>query len=125
MYMQEVLENVCRRWRLSNPKDYVLIIQNGDSPILVPLDRTVASIQDKRELMLIKRSMLPQYGLKGPGKTTDPNGRFLPFNARVSDFFLASIFKRMSEAPEVKISAALDFTAAYKVCLKLSFVWDY
>ncbi|KAG5653288.1 hypothetical protein H0H81_001352 [Sphagnurus paluster] len=75
MYMQEALELVCRKRKLSNPKDYALLL--ADMSILIPLDRTVASLQGKRELLLVKRSMLPQIGgdvLKGTGKTTDPNG---------------------------------------------------
>ncbi|KAJ7594662.1 stress-activated map kinase interacting protein 1-domain-containing protein [Mycena floridula] len=99
MYMQEALELVCRKRKLPNPKDYALLV--ADMSILIPLDRTVASLQGKRDLVLIKRSMLEEMGaniLKIAGRTTDPN---------------ASIFKRISE-PEVQMSAALDYTAAYK-----------
>lgn len=32
---------------------------------------------------------------------------------------VASIFKRMSDSPEVKLSSTLDFTAAYKVRCRL------
>jgi hypothetical protein len=77
MYMQEALELVCKKRKLQNPKDYALLLT--DMSILIPLDRTVASLQGKRELLLVKRSMLPQMGadvMKGPGKTTDPNGMF-------------------------------------------------
>ena len=74
--MQEALELACRRSRLqSDPNDYALLL--ADMNILIPLDRTVASLQGQRELLLVKRSMLPQMGvdvLKGVGKTTDPNG---------------------------------------------------
>ncbi|KAG6845862.1 hypothetical protein H0H87_002553 [Tephrocybe sp. NHM501043] len=101
MYMQEALELVCRKRKLANPKDYALLL--ADMSILIPLDRTVASLQGKRELLLVKRSMLPQLGgdvLKGTGKTTDPN---------------ASIFKRMSDTPEVQYSSSLgDYTGGYK-----------
>lgn len=75
MYMQEALEMVCRKRRF-NPKDYALLL--GDMSILIPLDRTVASLQGKRDLVLIKKSMLEQIGpdaLKATGKTTDPNGK--------------------------------------------------
>ncbi|KAF9254537.1 SIN1-domain-containing protein [Marasmius fiardii PR-910] len=101
MYMQEVLEAVCRKRGISNKSsDYALLI--ADMKIFIPLDRTVASLQGRRELVLVKRSALPQLGVDvlRAGRTTDPN---------------ASIFKRMSDAaPEVKLSAAMDFTAAYK-----------
>jgi len=78
MYMQEALELVCKKRKLQNPKDYALLL--ADMSILIPLDRTVASLQGKRELLLVKRSMLPQMGadiMKAPGKTTDPNGTLL------------------------------------------------
>lgn len=73
--MQEALEMVCRRRKLANPKDYALLL--ADRSILIPLDRTVASLQGKRELLLVKRSVLPMLGgniVKGVGRTTDPNG---------------------------------------------------
>lgn len=70
--MQEALELVCRKRKLNDPKDYALLL--ADMSILIPLDRTVASLQGKRELILIKRSMLGGDVLKGTGKTTDPNG---------------------------------------------------
>ncbi|THV04470.1 hypothetical protein K435DRAFT_649347, partial [Dendrothele bispora CBS 962.96] len=101
MYMQEVLDTVCRKpmLGLGNPGDYALLVSKHR--IYIPLDRTVASLQGERELLLVKRSMLPSMGVDvmKAGKTTDPN---------------ASIFKRNSDTPEVKLSSTLDFTAAYK-----------
>jgi hypothetical protein len=83
MYMQEALELVCRKRKLQNPKDYALLL--ADMSILIPLDRTVASLQGKRELLLVKRSMLPQMGVdvvKGIGRTTDPNGKISPLASK-------------------------------------------
>ncbi|KAL4073502.1 stress-activated map kinase interacting protein 1-domain-containing protein [Scleroderma citrinum] len=100
MYMQEALELVCRKRRLANPKDYALIL--NDLNILIYLDRTVASLEGKRELTLVKRSMLPQLGIEPESRstrTTDPN---------------ASIFKRISDVPEMQLNGATDYTAAYK-----------
>ncbi|KAH7911172.1 stress-activated map kinase interacting protein 1-domain-containing protein [Hygrophoropsis aurantiaca] len=100
MYMQEALELVCRRRKLANPKDYALIL--NDLNILIPLDRTVASLQGKRELTLVKRSMLPQMGIDPEtrsARTTDPN---------------ASIFKRNSDVPDMQTGTTSDYTAAYK-----------
>jgi hypothetical protein len=77
MYMQEALELVCRRRKLSNPNEYALLL--ADQSIILPLDRTVASLEGKRELLLVKRNMLPQMDVvmpKGIGKTTDPNGMY-------------------------------------------------
>ncbi|KAJ7931142.1 stress-activated map kinase interacting protein 1-domain-containing protein [Mycena leptocephala] len=99
MYMQEVLERVCQKTRLDHPEAYALLVDNDNTRILIPLDRTVASLQGKRELVLIRRTMIPDNVVRGTGKTTDPN---------------ASILKRMSDTPEVKYSSAIDYSNVYK-----------
>lgn len=73
MYMAEVLEALCKKRRLGDPADYALVLDD----ILIPLDRTVASLQGKMNLVLVKRSMLPELGIDTGnriGRTTDPNG---------------------------------------------------
>ena len=64
---------VCRRRKLQ-ANEYALLL--SDMSILIPLDRTVASLQGKSELMLVKRSMLPHLNLdvRPFGRSTDPNG---------------------------------------------------
>ncbi|KAF8217816.1 stress-activated map kinase interacting protein 1-domain-containing protein [Mycena galopus ATCC 62051] len=99
MYMQEVLERVCQKTRLDNPESYALLLANDNTRILIPLDRTVASLQGKRELVLIRRTLIDDNVVRGTGKTTDPN---------------ASILKRMSDTPEVKYSSAIDYSNIYK-----------
>ena len=114
-YMAEALEMVCRRQRLDNPKDWALLLE--DPRILIPLDRTVASLQGKRELLLIKRSEQANMGPQSrAAKTTDPNGKLFDVNLSqtLMEVTTASILKRMSEVPEEQGSD--DFTAAYKVC---------
>ena len=77
MYMQEALEAVCRKRKL-NPNEYALLVR--DMSVLILLDRTVASLEGKSDLVLVKRSMLPRYGIVDAGKsmrTTDPNGESL------------------------------------------------
>ncbi|KAF8508261.1 stress-activated map kinase interacting protein 1-domain-containing protein [Hysterangium stoloniferum] len=97
MYMEEVLENVCRKRRIDDPKQWCLVY---DLKILIPLDRTVASLQGKNEIFLLKREQLSRYDIRRQHtRSTDPN---------------ASIFTRNSEVPEQQYSAALDFTRAYK-----------
>ena len=77
--MAEVLEAVCQRRKLSNPKDYALVVEvSSDVKINIPLDRTVRSLQGKRELILIKKNMLREYGVEVREKTTtDPNGMWI------------------------------------------------
>lgn len=116
MYMAEVLESLCKKRRLGDPNDYALVLDD----ILIPLDRTVASLQGKMNLVLVKRSMLPELGIDTGtrvGRTTDPNGTAAHLRcggARLIISGTASIFKRMSEVPD---NPAADYTAAYKVFL--------
>jgi hypothetical protein len=60
--------------KLDNPRDYALIAEN----ILVPLDRTVASLQGTVNILLVKRSMLSDLGVDTGvlrnARTTDPDG---------------------------------------------------
>jgi hypothetical protein len=87
MYMQEALEMVCRKRRLQ-PKEYALLL--SDMSILIPLDRTVASLQGESDLRLVKRSMLPHMNVdvRPIGRSTDPNGvsLSLPFFSLASSF---------------------------------------
>lgn len=72
--MQEVLEKVCQKRKLDS-NEYALLVR--DMSILIPLDRTVASLEGKSDLVLVHRSVLPNYGIdtKRTAKTTDPNGQ--------------------------------------------------
>lgn len=73
--MEEVLENVCRRRKIEDPKQWCLVYE---MKILVPLDRTVASLQGKTELFLVKRENLSQYEIRRQQtRSTDPNGTFI------------------------------------------------
>lgn len=78
--MAEVLDAVCLKRKLSNPKDYALVLDLKPVKLFIPLDRTVKSLQGKRDLMLIKKSMLQTYGVdmgkRITGRSTDPNGAF-------------------------------------------------
>ena len=56
--MAEVLDAVIQRRKLSDAKDYALVIEVGDVKMHIPLDRTVRSLQGKRELILMKKNML-------------------------------------------------------------------
>jgi hypothetical protein len=97
MYMAEALDMVCRKRKLDNPKEWGLML--SDPKIPIPLDRTVASLAGKTELLLVKRSDYPMLGKNGVGRTTDPN---------------ASILKRMSEVPEGGLDVQ-NFAISYKV----------
>ena len=75
--MAEVLDAVIQKRKLSDPKDYALVVEVGDVKMNIPLDRTVRSLQGKRELILMKKNMLREYGVEvreRKGATTDPNG---------------------------------------------------
>ncbi|KAF7323684.1 hypothetical protein MKEN_00589200 [Mycena kentingensis (nom. inval.)] len=102
MYMQEVLEKVCAKTKLDEPKNYALLLATDNTRILIPLDRTVASLGGKKELVLIRRTLIGDNVVRGTGRTTDPN---------------ALILKRMSDTPEVakySTTTAIDYSNVYK-----------
>ncbi|KAH9939185.1 stress-activated map kinase interacting protein 1-domain-containing protein [Amylocystis lapponica] len=102
MYMAEVLEAVCQKRKLGDPKDHALILDIGGTYVYIPLDRTVKSLQGKRDLTLVRKDTLLNYGVEmgqSAGRTTDPN---------------ASIFKRNSESREQGFSSVFDYTNAYR-----------
>jgi target of rapamycin complex 2 subunit MAPKAP1 len=76
--MAEVLEAVCSKRRITNPKDYALVLDLKNQKLFIPLDRTVKSLQGNRDLMLIKHIMLQNYGVdmgeRNTARSTDPNG---------------------------------------------------
>ncbi|THH11943.1 hypothetical protein EW145_g312 [Phellinidium pouzarii] len=103
MYIQEVLEKICQKRKLENSKDWALL--SDDLKILVPLDRTVASLEGTTQLVLVQRSMLPNHGHAIDGDRR--NGRSIDPNA--------SIF---SEVQSKSKSADVDFSR-YTVHRKL------
>lgn len=78
--MADVLEMACRKRRLTNSKDWALLLD--DKSILIPLDRTVTSLQGRKSLIIMKRTLLdalgPGLGRK-PGRSSDPNGAYSCF----------------------------------------------
>ena len=79
MYMAEVLDAVCAKRKLDNPKEYALVLDLKPVKLFIPLDRTVKSLQGKRDLMLIQKNMLQNYGVdmgkRITGRSSDPNGK--------------------------------------------------
>lgn len=84
--MAEVLDMVCQKRKLSDPKDYALVLDLGPVKVFIPLDRTVKSLQGKRDLILTKKNMLKDYGVEmghGSDRTSDPNGTHLMEHLKV------------------------------------------
>jgi len=98
-YLADVLDMVCRKKKIANPKDYALLLE--DLSILVPLDRTVTSLQGMKDLCIMKQALLdslnPGLGKK-PGRATDPNASIFDKN------------KHYSDLPQ----DVIDFSSAYK-----------
>ncbi|EJT99363.1 hypothetical protein DACRYDRAFT_118096 [Dacryopinax primogenitus] len=92
-YIADVLDAVCRKRRLPNPKEWGLM--TSDMTIAIPLDRTVASLEGKFNLVLVARVYLQENGfLAQRWKTTDPN---------------ASIYHKMADTADVKGSVETGY----------------
>lgn len=109
MYLADVLELICRKRQLAHADEWALVVPDKD--IVVPLDRTVESLQGNHDLALVRRSTLGAQGGAGAltGQSTNPNGKrllafernfgvragqltslnFLPLQPRSSNAFLS------------------------------------
>nr|XP_018265372.1 uncharacterized protein I303_01738 [Kwoniella dejecticola CBS 10117]OBR87530.1 hypothetical protein I303_01738 [Kwoniella dejecticola CBS 10117] len=101
MYIADLTEVLCKKKRLQMPAtDWVLCL--ADLTLAIPLDRTVASLEGRTDLALVKRQWATEHGLRiDDRRGGDPS---------------ASIFKRQSEpAPMQRFGPGLaDFTQTYK-----------
>lgn len=97
-YLADVLETICKRRDLGSPEKWALVVPEKD--IVVPLDRTVESLQGNYDLTLVRRQDL---GLQHSGafttQSTNPN---------------ASIFKRISQPEPRYQAAAKEIASVYK-----------
>ncbi|CAO1613477.1 unnamed protein product [Sympodiomycopsis kandeliae] len=98
-YLADVLDLICKKRSLANPDEWAFVVP--DKNIVVPLDRTVESLQGSHDLALVKRSTLGAQGDQAAlaSQSTNPN---------------ASIFKRLSEPAQPRYNAAKDVTSTYK-----------
>jgi hypothetical protein len=60
MPIQEVLERACHQWSVRS-RDFALLL-NDKKTISVPVDKTVAILCGRRDLILAPRSTLPECG---------------------------------------------------------------
>ncbi|WVQ83157.1 hypothetical protein IAT38_005295 [Cryptococcus sp. DSM 104549] len=101
MYIADLVEVLCKKKRLQMPAtDWVLCL--ADFSLALPLDRTVASMEGRCDLALVKRVWAVEHGLRVDDRRGgDPS---------------ASIFKRQSEpAPIQRFGPHLnDFSQTYK-----------
>lgn len=113
MYLADVLETLCKKKALGPSKNWALVVPSSSSissqqrDIIVPLDRTVQSLQGVTSLALIKRS---QVSSKLLINSDIINGSSNSHNTNPS----ASIFKRLSEPPQPKYVSITDLTSTNK-----------
>jgi hypothetical protein len=101
MYLADILETICRKRHLTDVDQWAFVVP--DQNIVVPLDRTIESLQGNHDLALVRRQDLGhQAGSSGAltGQSRDPN---------------ASIFKRISvHNPAVGASGSKGIASTYK-----------
>ncbi|KAK4701076.1 target of rapamycin complex 2 subunit MAPKAP1/AVO1, partial [Phenoliferia sp. Uapishka_3] len=123
MYMSDVLDHICRKRGIENPKDWALVVENNGQEIVVPLDRTVNSLGDRHDLTLVKRSQISSF--RDQSRSAHVRTNVNPSGALFSLLFglrqkwlinpiTASIFKRLSEPPQPKYQSATDITSTYQ-----------
>ncbi|GAA6061460.1 hypothetical protein JCM10212_005663 [Sporobolomyces blumeae] len=103
MYLIDVLDYICRKLSVENPKDWALIVRLSDGDVVVPLDRTVESLGDQHEVVLVPRSQVGTVGLRQRRNTTNINPS-------------ASIFQHDEEssAPRYQSAVQQQLTSTYQ-----------
>jgi len=98
MYLADVLETICRKRQLADVDQWAFVVPEQN--IVVPLDRTVESLQGNHDLALVRRQDLGHQAGSGAltGQSTNPN---------------ASIFKRMSQ-PAQQFRSGKEIASTYK-----------
>lgn len=74
------VDYICRKRNLGNAESWALIVRLSDGDIVVPLDRTVESLGDQHEVVLVARSQVGTVGLRqrrNP-QNIDPSGELRP-----------------------------------------------
>merc|ERR1711939_989513 len=105
MYLADVLELTCKKKFLDNPKEWMLVVP--DRGIVVPLDRTVESLQGTHNLALARKSTMPSAAA-ATSSARAKTGGLVNTNPN------ASIFKRLSEPPQPKYVSAADLNTNYR-----------
>jgi hypothetical protein len=123
MYLADVVELTCRKKFLENPKDWIFTLP--DKGIVVPLDRTVESLQGMHHLALQRKNTVlntttatNQARAKLAGlHNTNPNGTstYSCRSVQADLYSAASIFKRLSEPPQPKYVSSADLNTNYRV----------
>lgn len=98
-YLADVLETICKRRDLGSPEKWALVVSDKD--IVVPLDRTVESLQGSYDLALVRRQDLGEHQ-SGVLTTQSANPN-------------ASIFKRISQPAQPRYqTAAKQLASTFK-----------
>lgn len=121
IYIADLTEILCKKKRLAPPyTDWVLCL--ADLTLAIPVDRTVASLEGKNDLALVRTQWAVEHGLRiGARRGGDPNGESCESSKRHKLREIASIFKRQSEPnPSARFGPGLaDFAQTYKVSVDL------
>ncbi|KAK0556470.1 Component of a membrane-bound complex containing the Tor2p kinase [Tilletia horrida] len=71
-YFADVLDQVCRKVGKEDPKEWALVAHYGEEDVVVPLNRTVESLDEACDLKLVRRETLVEKGTIG--SLTAPGG---------------------------------------------------
>ncbi|KAE8258696.1 hypothetical protein A4X13_0g1514 [Tilletia indica] len=72
MYFADVLDLICRKVQEGKSAEWALVAHYGDQDVVVPLNRTVESLDEACDLKLVRRDSLAERG--AVGRLTAPGG---------------------------------------------------
>ncbi|CAD6890992.1 unnamed protein product [Tilletia laevis] len=98
MYFADVLDLICRKVQEGKSAEWALVAHYGDQDVVVPLNRTVESLDEACDLKLVRRDSLAERG--AVGRITAPGG-----NPNTS------IFAGRNKSKKQEFANAMDMSA--------------
>lgn len=120
IYIADLTEILCKKKRLAPPyTDWVLCL--ADLTLAIPVDRTVASLEGKNDLALVKTQWAVEHGLRiGDRRGGDPSGELSSLRKRNLKANSADIAQHRSSSGRASLIRQLGSDPAWRTLLKLT-----
>ncbi|GAA5909723.1 hypothetical protein JCM8208_003855 [Rhodotorula glutinis] len=124
MYLADVLELILRKRGIRSPaRDWALVVRLQDGDLVIPLDRTVESLGEQRELELVPRAQVGPGGVRksavAGGGNQDPSQSIFPPSHLAADAAGQPAYKSSAAAAAASAAPYLHFNVLRKLPMSL------
>ncbi|GAA5937267.1 hypothetical protein JCM3775_001596 [Rhodotorula graminis] len=124
MYLADVLELILRKRGIRSPaRDWALVVRLQDGDLVIPLDRTVESLGEQRELELVLRAQVGPGGVRksaaAGGGNQDPSQSIFSPSHLIADNAVQPAYKSTAAAAAASAAPYLHFNVLRKLPMSL------